>query len=153
MKILYAEESDINEMEVIARKTFYKMGLDELGGTYDQETFVVNTKMQIKNDNYIVLKCIEDNKLVGGLFAYHTPQLYNQNKTIIQEFGMQSSPELSKTKQSKIIIALIKYLEDLAKEIGAHTMAFNLMEKHDLSKYLIKKGYKKSDIIYVRSVK
>ena len=153
MKILYAEESDIKDIEVIARKTFYKMGLDELGGTYDQETFVVNTKMQIKNDNYIVLKCIEDNKLVGALFAYHIPQLYNQNKTIIQEFGMQSIPELSKTKQSKIIISLIKYLEDLAKEISADSIAFNLMEKYDLSKYLVKKGYKKSDILYVRSVK
>lgn len=153
MKVLYAEESDINEMEVIARKTFYKMGLDELGGTYDRETFVVNTKMQIQNDNYIVLKCVEDKKLVGGLFAYCIPQLYNQNTTIIQEFGMQADPELSITKQSKIIISLIKYLEDLAKEIGADSIAFNLMEKYDLSKYLMKKGYKKSDIIYVRSVK
>lgn len=152
MKILYAEESDIQDIEALAQKTFYKMGLDELGGTYDKETFIINTKYQIENNNYIVLKCIEDNKLVGALFAYHTPQLYNQNKTIIQEFGMQSDPELSTIKQSKIIIALIKYLEDLSKEIGADTIGFNLMEKYDLSKYLVKKGYKKSDIIYVRSV-
>lgn len=152
MKILYAEESDIQDIEVLAQKTFYKMGLDELGGTYDKETFIINTKYQIENNNYIVLKCIEENKLVGALFAYHTPQLYNQNKTIIQEFGMQSDPELSTIKQSKIIIALIKYLEDLSKEIGADTIGFNLMEKYDLSKYLVKKGYKKSDIIYVRSV-
>ena len=152
MKILYAEESDIQDLEVIGKKSFYKMGLDELGSNYDSSSFMENAKNYIENDNFIVLKAVENNKIIGGLFAYFLPELYSNNHTILQEFSMQSNPELSKQKQSQIIIKLIKYLEELSIKLESDKIGISFMPRFDLSKYLIKKGYKKSDVIYVRRV-
>lgn len=153
MKISFSQESDIEELEKIASKTFVKMELKELGLVYDKETFISNAKGYISGNNFIVLKCEQDNKIIGGLFAYFLPQLYSNKNTIVQEFALQSDPDLCETTQAKVLIRLIKHLEGIAEELESDLIGFSFMEKFDISKYLEKKKYKKSDVIFVRRIK
>ena len=153
MKVSYAKKEDIPELERIARLSYEKMGLKELGFEYDKQTFESNIDAYIDNPDFVVLKCEDAGKVVGGLSAVFMPQLYSYNHTILQEIGLQSDPVLSDINQGKVIISLIKYLEDVGKDVDADLVGISFMPKYDLSKHLEKKGYKMSDIIFVRRLK
>lgn len=153
MKVSYAKKEDIPELERIARLSHKKMGLKQLGFEYDRQTFKSNIAAYIDSPDFVVLKCEDSGKVVGGLYAIFMPQLYCSNHTILQEIGLQSDPVLSDINQGKVILSLIKYLEDVGKDVGADLVGISFMPKYDLSKHLEKKGYKMSDIIFVRRLK
>jgi hypothetical protein len=153
VKVKYAKIEDIDVFESHANALNEKMGTKDMGLSYDKETFLSKAKYYIESEDFVVLKCVENNKIIGGLFACFMPQLFSDKHTVLQEFALQSDPSLSDMKQAKIIISLIKYLEDIAVDIEADLVAISFMEQYDLSKHLTKKGYEKSDIIYVRRVK
>lgn len=149
MNVLNANVEDIYEMEAIGKKSYEKMELSKIGISYNTETFLKNIKTYIENDHFIVLKCVEGDKIIGGILATCYPQLYS-DKYIIQEFSMQSSPDLPVIKQGRVLIKLIKALERIAKERNVELLGISIMPKYDISKYLESKNYKKSDLNFIR---
>jgi len=149
MNVLNANIEDIYEMEAIGKKSYKKMGLEEIGIEYSSETFLNNMKLYIQSEHLIVLKCVENQKILGGILATCYPQLYSKSY-IIQEFSMQADPDLSDIKQGRVIVKLIDALEDVAKDQKVDLVGISIMPKYDISKYLENKNYKKSDINFIR---
>jgi len=78
--------------------------------------------------------------------------LFDYNKTIITEIGMQSNPILTKIKQTKIILSLINFLEIYAKKHSIDLISFNITPDFDISGKLIKKQYKLIDKVLSKEV-
>jgi len=65
--------------------------------------------------------------------------------------ALQADPALNSVKQGKILLQLIDKAEQVALDKKARFNGFSIMPEFDISIYLIRKGYKLSDLIYLKS--
>jgi hypothetical protein len=150
MKVLTANLSDIARLEEIAKASYKKM---EFEGEYDSAYFQKTAEMQIDNESYIILKCVDDNIILGGLFAIIIPELYSPKTTLVCQYAMQADPQLPFITQGRVIIKLIKKLEDIASALNANSICFSADKKYDLSGFFEKKGYIEIEKKYARRLK
>ena len=150
MKVRKAEIADIDALEVIASKSYKKM---EFQGEYDSDYFKKILKGQIESDDYIILKCVDNNVIVGGLFAMLIPEMYSPTTNLIYQFAMQADPDLNKVKQGRILLSLIYKLEYMAFMFDTNEIAFSVDKKYDLSKYYDRNGYTLTEKKYSRRLK
>lgn len=150
MKVRRAEIADIDRLEVIASKSYKKM---EFQGAYDSDYFKKTLKAQIESDDYIILKCVYNNVIVGGLFAMILPEMYSPTTNLIYQFAMQADPDLNKVKQGRIVLSLIYKLEYIAFMLEVNEIAFSVDKKYDLSKYYDRNGYTLAEKKYSRRLK
>lgn len=150
MKVTNAKLSDISRLEEIARDCYKKM---EFKGEYDSEFFKLSLQKQMENDNYIILKCTENNLIIGGLFALVMPEVYSPNTSVIYQYAMQADVKLNKVKQGRVILKLIRELEKIAVDIDVHEICFNIDCKFDLSQHFSRHGYKLTEKKLTRRLK
>lgn len=107
----------------------------------------------LKSPCHFVLVC-ED--FSGGIVGYAvimiSGQLCSLKSLQVTDLAIQPDPSLSKIAQSKILISLVKAIEQVAKDKGAVTTSVVQTTGFDISKFLFKRGYKISDITFVRKV-
>ena len=150
MKVTNAGLSDISRLEEIARDCYKKM---EFKGEYDSEFFKLSLQKQMENDNYIILKCTENNLIIGGLFALIMPEVYSPNTSVIYQYAMQADLKLNKVKQGRVILKLIGELEKIAVDIDVNEICFNIDCKFDLSQHFSRHGYKLTEKKLTRRLK
>tara|TARA_R100000963_G_scaffold29012_1_gene20125 strand:- start:890 stop:1363 length:474 start_codon:yes stop_codon:yes gene_type:complete len=147
-----AELSDMGIIEQIASLAFKKFELDKKGLKYEKNTTVNKMSTAIEHPDYRVFVCSnEDNVVVGFVFSIIHTTLYDDSTKQIIELGMQPDPRLSKSKQSKILLKLMKSIEDVAKKEDLGVVAFSICPEFDISSHLEKKGYRLSDKIFIKA--
>ena len=144
---------DVDAVIEIAKLSFEKYDVKKYGMSFDPNSVEILYKNAITDKNQKLLVAIHQGNVVGGLQALIAPTMFNYNKKIISEFGMQANPNLTNIKQSKIILSLIYYLEDYAKKENIDLISFSISPEFDISSKLIKKNYKLSDKVLVKEAK
>jgi hypothetical protein len=145
-----AEINHIPKIEKIAKGSFEKFRLDELGLEYDQKTLFVRLEEMVKSEGFIVLVAKISDEVEGFIICTEMQTLYSESMTQIVEIAMQPNPNLSYFKQSKVLLSLMKTIEAIADESGIDIVAFSICPQFDISQNLEKKGYKLSDKIYIK---
>lgn len=152
MKVNWATQEDITEIESHAETCFKDMGLDKLGLTYCGQSNTNNLTRYVNNENYIVLKCFKDNSILGVLTAYIATEIFNDNKSVINVFMIQAKPSLKKTTKGRVVHALIKKIEDICKKAKVNTLQIGAMPCNKMGSYFAKNDYTQGDIIYYKEV-
>jgi len=150
LKIKEAELKDIDAVIEIAKRSFYKYDLKKYGMSFDLDSVEATYKGAVLHESQKLFIAFHNDIVVGGLQAVIIPTMFNFNKRIISEFGMQADPNLSTIKQSRIILSLIAHLEDYAKEKKIDLISFSISPEFDISQKLIKKNYKLSDKVLIK---
>jgi hypothetical protein len=152
MKIEFAKETDIENLEALFSSAYVKMNFKKYGLDYNKDDVLYKLSQLIVDGRSIVLKCVNENmKLLGSCIAYSFPTLYCVDQTAISVIALQADGQLTNYKQSKIVLHLIKYLEKIAEQLKCSRLTINLaVNEFDFSKYLKRNNYQKTDEIYTR---
>ena len=107
----------------------------------------------LKSPSHCVFVCEDfSGEIVGYAVIMISGQLCSLKSLQVTDLAIQPNPSLSKIAQSKILISLVKAIEQFAKDKGAITTSVVQTTGFDISKFLLKRGYKISDITFVRKV-
>ena len=152
INIQFAEKTDIENLENLFSKAYVKMNLKKYGIHYNKDDVLYKLSVFINDGRAIVLKSVNQNmELLGSCIALSFPTLYCVNKTAISVISLQADGQLTKYKQSKIVLHLIKYLEKIGEQLNCSRLSINLaINEFDFSRYLKRNKYKKTDEIYSR---
>lgn len=153
MKVEYIQDQDINQIQMYGELCFKNMELGQLGLSYSEVSHKDNLLRYINTDNYVALKVVENNKILGVLCAYASPQIFNNNKSIMNVFIFQALPTLSPIKKGRVISKLIKKINELSKKVNIDVISFGTMATLDMSSYFLKNNYKQGDIYFYKEVK
>ena len=145
-----ANINDVERIETIGKKAFHKFGLSTFGFEYNSES-MRNRFTEWFNKDYCHIAIAEtNNNVVGFIVLYITPTVFSDRQSQIVAILMQPDATLDKVTQGRIVLKLIEYTEDLTMKLNADMNAFSVMMKYDISGHLIRKGYKLSDLIYIK---
>ena len=146
--IVEAKLDDIQQIEQLAYLSFKKFGLDKMF-SYDPQSVKNNLQEMIKNNSYYVF-VFKNINIMGFIISAVSPTLYNHKSKQIVEICLQADPKLTKQKQAKILLALIKKQESIAKKKQIRHIALSICPQFDLSSHLKKRNYKITDQIYYK---
>jgi|DEB0MinimDraft_3_1074331.scaffolds.fasta_scaffold03492_3 hypothetical protein len=152
MNVEYVTNNDIDEIVSFGEQCFRNMKLDKLGLNYCKKSHTQNMKRYINTDTYVSIKCMKDQSIIGFLSAYASPQIFNNDRGIMNVFTIQAKPGLPSITKGRVVNALRVFIEDICKKVGIQLINFQAMISNDLSKYLEKHNYKKGDILLYKEV-
>ena len=149
VEIVPVSEKDIDDVESIARKSFYKFNLTDYGFDYNSAYVKEIVRGYIINEALIVniAKC---KKKVFGFMASSIVNGFFSPTLELRSMQMLTDPELYKTTQSRIILKFIKWNENFAKLNKLKITGFNIIDKYEICSHLEKKNYQLSDKIYLK---
>lgn len=141
---------ELDELEAMCR--FGKAFTEESNaGSFVDGRFLDSMHKIISNKRGIILVLEVNNKIVGtiGMAAYRP--FYN-DRLRVQEMFWWVDHEYRNTRDS---IRLINKVEEWAKEIGADEVMVSstTMNADKIERFYTKKGFRKMDINYIRSLK
>jgi len=152
MKIEYVTHNDIDQIVSFGEQCFKNMKLDKLGLKYCKKSHIQNMKRYINTDTYVTIKCMKDESIIGFLGAYASPQIFNNDRGIMNVFTIQAKPCLPSITKGRVVNAFRVFIEDICKKVGIQLINFQAIISNDLSKYLEKNNYKKGDILLYKEV-
>jgi hypothetical protein len=152
MIVEYVTNNDIDEIVSFGEQCFKNMKLDTLGFNYCKKSHTENMTRYINTDTYVAIKCMKNQSIIGFLAAYASPQIFNNDRGIMNVFTIQAKPKLLNITKGRVVNAFRVFIEDICKKVGIQLINFQTMVSNDLSKYLEKHNYTKGDILLYKEV-
>ena len=152
MNVEYVTDNDISEVVSFGEQCFKNMKLNKLGLNYCKKSHIQNMKRYINTDTFVTIKCMKDESIIGFLAAYASPQIFNNDRGIMNVFTIQAKPDLPSITKGRVVNAFRVFIEDICKKVGIKLVNFGSILNNDLSKYLERNNYCKGDVLFYKEV-
>jgi N-acetylglutamate synthase-like GNAT family acetyltransferase len=141
----------LEELKILCK--FAKAFADSANaGKFEEKVFLSFIDNMLKSKKGQVFMLEKEGKVVGMLGVYACQVFYNSNLRV-QEIFWWVDPEYRNSKDS---VKLFNKVEEWAKNIGADEVMVSsttTMKVNELERFYTKKGFRKMDITYIRSLK
>jgi len=151
MQIFEVEKQELNFIESLLRE-FY-MDSDLFGikkDEYDKNSVMKTLLFYFNDQNYILKKVVEDDKIIGLFIIAIIPNFLNFNHKACVEVLVRPVPNLNKIKKSRVMIKMFSEIEKIAKEKKCKQIQMFLERNNQCCDYLAKKGYNYNEIVMIR---
>lgn len=143
-------ENDIKECRELIKKIAFDLEYitDETKTNYDHNHLLNTIVDYFLDPSFGFFVCKKRGRIIGILLCYiWRPIVADKNYKRSKDVLIQPCPTLNKNEKGKVFLMLLDKYEKWAKEMKVNEMFLGVNVRNNITKSMLKKGYKIADIL------